>query len=340
VHNLHANGIEVLAGFIIGFDHDTLATFEQQRQFIMASGIQSAMIGLLHALPRTPLYERLQREGRLRDVGEDCDNTGAGTNIVPRQMNYDEMVLRYERLYQDLLTDDAIGERIRNKRRHMGVPLYGGAFSRWESLLITWRLLARGILPGGPRRWAAFIRSVPWLSVADIPWVLSDWIIGLSMADFARRRLSAPLASRSAERGSAIVRAALARYVDAGRAVLHFAKEPALAISLTMRGTLEPRFFRRAARALERLLALSPATLTLRVEVLRETEVPHFGRLLGRLRRYGDRVSIVCDERLRKLAQIDSSVFNLVLGGAGAGTPARLGPIGAPRAAALPFPTS
>jgi len=37
----------------------------------MTSGIQSAMIGLRHALPRTPLYERLHREGRLREPGED-----------------------------------------------------------------------------------------------------------------------------------------------------------------------------------------------------------------------------------------------------------------------------
>ncbi|HWR87835.1 MAG TPA: DUF4070 domain-containing protein, partial [Acidiferrobacterales bacterium] len=195
-HHIYANGIDVLAGFIVGFDNDTLATFDRQREFIMASGIQSAMIGLLHALPRTPLYERLQRDGRIRELGEDCDNTGAGTNVVPKRMDYDEMVQQYKMLYFDLLTDDAIGERVRNKRRHMRDPLYGGGFTTRETTQIVWRLLVRGILPGGPRRWRAFVRSMPWRSPGDIPWVMSDWIIALSMADFARRRL-APVAARS-----------------------------------------------------------------------------------------------------------------------------------------------
>jgi len=313
VHRMYSNGIDVLAGFIIGFDHDTAATFEQQRKFIMASGIQSAMIGLLHALPRTPLFERLQREGRLRDVSENCDNTNAGTNVVPKHMEYDDMVARYKALYYDLLTDAAIAARVRNKLRHMRSPLYGGAFTTRETLLILWRLLTRGIVPGGPRRWAAFARSMPWLSPANLAWVVSDWIIALSMADFARRRLGAPSGNGAAERCLAAIRVALARYIEAGRAALHVATAPVPDVSLTLRGWLEPRFFRRAARPLVRLLACTPSTVTLRIEALHEAAGPHLARLLGCLRRHGDRVSIVVDERLQQLAGIDSSVFNLVL---------------------------
>src|SRR5690606_34434981 len=65
VRTVYAHGIDVLAGFIVGFDNDTLETFERQRRFIEDSGIQVAMVGLLTALPRTPLYRRLEREGRL-----------------------------------------------------------------------------------------------------------------------------------------------------------------------------------------------------------------------------------------------------------------------------------
>ena len=61
----------MLAGFIVGFDNDTPETFELQYRFITESGIQTAMIGRLAALPKTPLYERLAREGRLRDVADD-----------------------------------------------------------------------------------------------------------------------------------------------------------------------------------------------------------------------------------------------------------------------------
>jgi radical SAM superfamily enzyme YgiQ (UPF0313 family) len=316
VRRIYANGIEVLAGFIVGFDQDTLATFDRQRDFIMASGIQSAMVGLLQALPRTPLYARLEREGRLREVDKDCDNTTSGTNVVPIHMDYQQMVERYHSLYGELLTDSAIGQRIRNKRRYMRNPAYSGSFTARETLAIVSNLLGRGILVGGPRRWAAFARSVPWLSPAHLPWVLSDWITGLSMADFARRRLAVPAEAQVGDRCLATVRAAMARYVEAGRAALHVAVGPAPVLSLTLNGLLDRRFFRRAARPLKRLLALTPMTVTLRIEALREAEVRHLERLLGQLRRYGDRVSIVVDERLRQLVRIDSSIFHLVLAGA------------------------
>ena len=314
VRRIYAHGIDVLAGFIIGFDNDTLATFEHQRAFVQASGIQAAMIGLLHALPRTPLYERLQREGRLREHVDHYNNTRPGTNVVPKRMDYDEMVERYQWLYRELLTDHAIGERVRNKMRYLRAPIYTGGFDWRDSLGIIWRLLRKGILPGGPARWIAFLRSLPLLHPNQIPMVVADWIMGLSMADFARRRFEAPVIdASSAARRIDSVRAAIARYVEAGKAGLQITTDPIPSLSLSMHGLLDRRFFTRAARQLERLLRHTPSTLTLRIEALRGAERPHLERLLRRLRRYGDRISIVVDERVRHAVAIDSSVFHLVL---------------------------
>ncbi|MFN9478567.1 MAG: radical SAM protein, partial [Betaproteobacteria bacterium] len=293
VRRLYAYGIDVLAGFIVGFDHDTLATFEQQRRFIMDSGIQSAMIGLLHAMPRTPLYERLEREGRLRATDSDCDNTRASTNIVPKSMDYDAMIEHYEALYRDLLTDAAIATRVRNKRRAMRNPLYGGGFTPRETAQILWRLLTRGILPGGPRRWWAFARSVPWLAAEHIPWAISDWIIALSMADTTRRRLAPPAPAAGAERWIDALRRAVAPALADGRAALHVARQPARALTLTLRGLPDAACCRRAARALELLLARTPGTVTLHVEALRDAAGPPVQPVLRRLRRHGDRVSVV-----------------------------------------------
>ncbi len=77
-------------GFIVGFDSDTPSIFQRQIDFIQKSGIVTAMVGLLQAPPGTRLYERLKREGRLREeiTGDNVDGT---TNIVPR-MNYDYRV--------------------------------------------------------------------------------------------------------------------------------------------------------------------------------------------------------------------------------------------------------
>jgi hypothetical protein len=315
VRRVYAQGIDVLAGFIIGFDHDTIGTFDRQRDFIMASGIQSAMVGLLHALPRTPLHERMQREGRLRDDVADCDNTQRGTNIVPMQMDYEDMVERYKVLYRELMTDRAIAQRVGNKMRYMRAPLYTGGYGEKDSAGIVWRLLRKGILPGGPARWLAFLRSLWGVRVQQFPTVVCEWIIALSMADFVRRHLGDPVvAPAAAERRMASLHAAIAPYVEAGGAALHVTPaHPASHLSLSMHGLLDHRFFARAARHLDQVLRHTPATLTLHIEQLRETEHHHLQRLLRRLRRYGDRISIVVDEKLRNTVTVDSSVFHLIL---------------------------
>jgi radical SAM superfamily enzyme YgiQ (UPF0313 family) len=59
-------GLDINAGFIVGFDSDDKGIFEDQFQFIQNNGITLAMVGMLQAIPRTPLYERLQRDGRCR----------------------------------------------------------------------------------------------------------------------------------------------------------------------------------------------------------------------------------------------------------------------------------
>jgi hypothetical protein len=66
-------------------------------------------------------------------------------------------------------------------------------------------------------------------------------------------------------------------------------------------------------RRLDRLLRETHSTLTLRIENLREQELPHLNRLLTRLAHHGDRVSIVIGKNMRKLVRVDSSVFHLVL---------------------------
>ena len=161
VRKIYAHGIDVLAGFIIGFDNDTLETFERQYRFIIDSGIQAAMVGLLTALPRTPLYQRLEKEGRLIAQAESTNNTRLGTNIVPKRMQYDAMVASYQALYKRLLEDRQIADRIRNKARYLRDPVRQSQYGLIEGLAILRRLMARGILPGGWSRLFHFLRSLP-----------------------------------------------------------------------------------------------------------------------------------------------------------------------------------
>jgi hypothetical protein len=84
-------------------------------------------------------------------------------------------------------------------------------------------------------------------------------------------------------------------------------------LSIRLRGGLPRAFFSEIGRRLDKLMCRTRSTLTLRIEGLREHELPDLNRLLARLARYGDRVSIVLDERVRKLVRVDSSVFHIVL---------------------------
>jgi radical SAM superfamily enzyme YgiQ (UPF0313 family) len=83
VRALQASGLEVMGGFIVGFDSDTGDIFKQQFDFIQHSGVATAMVGLLTALPQTRLYQRLKREGRL--IAESAgNNTAAALNFRPK----------------------------------------------------------------------------------------------------------------------------------------------------------------------------------------------------------------------------------------------------------------
>jgi radical SAM superfamily enzyme YgiQ (UPF0313 family) len=83
VKKIQSYGIEVMAGFIVGFDNDPEDIFERMTHFIRESAIPLAMVGLLTALPNTQLWRRLSGEGRL--LGESAgNNTHSELNFIPR----------------------------------------------------------------------------------------------------------------------------------------------------------------------------------------------------------------------------------------------------------------
>ena len=83
VKKIQSHGMEVMAGFIVGFDNDPDDIFQRQIDFIRESAIPLAMVGLLTALPDTQLWRRLEKEGRL--LGESSgNNTNCSLNFVPK----------------------------------------------------------------------------------------------------------------------------------------------------------------------------------------------------------------------------------------------------------------
>ncbi len=99
VERITARGLEVMGGFIVGFDHDSPEVFELQRRFIESLPIPLAMVGLLIALPGTELWRRLEREGRLREPTSG-DQFGR-PNFEPA-MDETELLSGYAALMKDL----------------------------------------------------------------------------------------------------------------------------------------------------------------------------------------------------------------------------------------------
>jgi len=315
VRRIYSRGIDVMAGFIIGFDNDTPQTFDAQYRFIMDSGIQTAMIGLLAALPRTPLYERMEREGRLRPVEDEGDNTRVRSNIRHKTMSDEQISGLYREIYRRLLSDRGISSRIRNKLGHLGTLSYSGGYSLRETLGILSRLLLKGILPGGVGRLYHFARSFSLRRPTLTPLVISDWIAGLSMRAFARDHLWPAVAAAAEVRLLDQVQTRIARYLHQGE-VWVSRKAASAAPDLTIHlgeAFSSSRFFRSAAPPLRRLLQRSRSCLTLRIDDLPTPCLRPLERLLRRLARYGDRVSVVLSESVRERLTIDLSAFNLVL---------------------------
>ena len=316
LRRIYAHGIDVLAGFIVGFDDDTPATFHRQYRFIVASGIQVAMVGLLTALPRTPLYERVKQEGRLIEGADHGDNTKPRTNIVPRHMAYDEMVAAYMTLYCKLTGDRAIAQRIRNKLRYLGEPIYHGEYPWRERVGIVAKLL-KGVLKGGPVRLYHFARSMPWLAPAKLPLATVDWIAGLAMRDFVERHFVTARADASATLGrlfGALQRACRTHLRQGNVTIrLEVIKDAVPSLSIRLKGPLDRQFFVSTARRAGQLLARTHARLVLDVEHLQLQQLEHLQLLLKRLARHSDRVFISVNEALRERIAKDLAHFNQLL---------------------------
>jgi radical SAM superfamily enzyme YgiQ (UPF0313 family) len=98
---LQRNGLQVQAGFILGFDTDTPKVFDDMVKFIQKSGIVTAMIGMLNALPETRLYKRLHDAGRLLHRQTAGNNTDFTINFVPK-MDMNVLVTGYKNVLNSI----------------------------------------------------------------------------------------------------------------------------------------------------------------------------------------------------------------------------------------------
>jgi len=160
VKKIQSYGMEVMAGFIVGFDNDPDDIFERQINFIRESAIPLAMVGMLNALPDTQLWRRLEREGRL--LGEDAtgNNTISTVNFIPK-MDVATLVNGYQRIMKTIYTPrEYYGRVLESLKRTVHDTAEASPYNLRQEIKALFRLLLKlgvvdGIIPepiGGAHR--------------------------------------------------------------------------------------------------------------------------------------------------------------------------------------------
>jgi radical SAM superfamily enzyme YgiQ (UPF0313 family) len=109
VHRIQNHGLDVWCGMIVGFDSDDASVFDALPRFLEQSHIGNALVGLLHAIPTTPLHARLKAEGRL---SSNADGELYGTNVIPLGLDRKDLRDGFVRVMQRLYTPQAYFSRV------------------------------------------------------------------------------------------------------------------------------------------------------------------------------------------------------------------------------------
>lgn len=112
VKKLQNFGLEVQGGFIVGFDNDTPSIFQKQIEFIQKSGIVTAMVGLLTALPKTKLHKRLEDNNRIIKESSANNTLFSTLNFIPK-MDKKILFSGYTRILETIYNPKDYYERIK-----------------------------------------------------------------------------------------------------------------------------------------------------------------------------------------------------------------------------------
>ena len=171
VRKIHTFGIQVQAGMIVGFDSDDISIFEEQLRFIQEARIPVSMTGMLQALPKTPLHERVSREGRL--IAASTGDQFVFSNIEPKQMTRPQLYAGYRRLIAELYDFRAYRERTMAFLLARGSQVSRRFELRAGDLRLFTRVFWYTVVRGGPRR-AAFTLGLWTRTVLRRPAAFKD----------------------------------------------------------------------------------------------------------------------------------------------------------------------
>jgi hopanoid C-2 methylase len=186
VATINSFGMEVVSGIILGLDTDTPESGQRVLEFLEATRIPMATINLLQALPQTPLWDRLQRDGRLVDDEQRESN-------VDFLMPYEEVVGMWRRTMARAYEPEALFARY----EHQASAVWPNRFPRpaspqrvsWRNIRIGMTILAKVLWKAGVRsdyRRTFWSYAWPKLKRGDIEEVIHAGLVAHHLIRFAR----------------------------------------------------------------------------------------------------------------------------------------------------------
>jgi radical SAM superfamily enzyme YgiQ (UPF0313 family) len=143
---IHAHGIAVQAGIVFGFDHDTPSVFKDTLDFLEETGVQNATFNILTPYPGTPLFQRLDVQGRI--LSRDWREYNGRRHVVfqPTQMSADELLAGFRYANQRFYSLSSVVKRLRRSPVQLWwtLPLNLAYAASWASA--QWNV-RDGLLP-------------------------------------------------------------------------------------------------------------------------------------------------------------------------------------------------
>jgi radical SAM superfamily enzyme YgiQ (UPF0313 family) len=162
VRKIQGKGLEVMGGFVVGFDSDKEDIFDRQIAFIQQAGIPQAMIGILTALPATKLYHRLEKQGRILDVADGNNTHNMDTNFIT-QMGREKLKNGYGKVLETLYDYNLKNyfTRCSTCLDHLGENKLYNRKIYWGEIRTAFKsILKQTFTPYGYQYWKFLIRNI------------------------------------------------------------------------------------------------------------------------------------------------------------------------------------
>jgi radical SAM superfamily enzyme YgiQ (UPF0313 family) len=156
VRRIHSHGIHVFGSFVVGFDADTLDTFDAIVDFVERNDMMYPILSILAVAPGTDIHDRMRAAGRLTDVPNQMIN-GIFPGIHYARMSQVELLDRYQQTLQRLLMFESAGQRVLRLARSGWFRDEGSSgVGIREKLVTSLRMLRAFLLSPDPARRRVF----------------------------------------------------------------------------------------------------------------------------------------------------------------------------------------